>query len=260
MLGLFRLIQNQLVVNLIGKDDQVVASRQLRQLFQHSARADCAGRIIGIDQNDGASAPVDLMLNVDQIRLPAVVFVQVVRSDRNAKFAQHRRIQGIIRTGSQNVLAGIDQGSKRYVYGFAGARSHERILDRGNAFACRLAANRLQRFRNAGRRGIAILALPHCFIDGLDQMRRSLEIKNVGITDVERQDLVALTSDLVGNRRQVADGVADVVETLGGGDLADLRAGHGAPSKVKLLTAKVKKLPQRAQRNSLLGDLCATDN
>ena len=103
------------------------------------------------------------------------------------------------------------------------------------------AANGFEGFRDAGRRGVAVLAIPHRLVDGFDQMRRSLEIKNVGIADVEGQNLVALPRDFVGHRRQVADGVADVVEALGGGDFADLRAGHEAPSKAKLLTAKVAK-------------------
>jgi hypothetical protein len=38
---------------------------------------------------------------------------------------------------------------------------------------------------------------------------------------------MALTSNLIGNRCQIANGITDVVEALGGRDFADLRAGHG---------------------------------
>ena len=107
-----RLVEYQLVVNLVGEDDQIVAPRQFGQLLQHAAGADRARGIIGIDQNDGAGARIDLVLDVDQVGLPAVVFVQVVGRDRNAELAQHRGVQRVIRAGSQNVFAGIDQGGE----------------------------------------------------------------------------------------------------------------------------------------------------
>ena len=185
-------IQDQLVVNLVGENDQIVAPRQFRQLFQHAAGADCAGGIIGIDQHNGAGARIDLALQVDQVRLPGVVFVQIVRRDRNAELAQHGGVERVVRTRSQNMFAGIDQGGQTDIHGFAGARSHERVLHRGNALARRLAANGFERLRNARRRRVAVLVLAHRLVDGFDQVRRSFEIKNIGIADVERQDLVAL--------------------------------------------------------------------
>ncbi len=56
LLILFAFVEYELVVNLVGKDDKIVSSRQVRQLFQHAAGADRASRIVGIDQHDGASA------------------------------------------------------------------------------------------------------------------------------------------------------------------------------------------------------------
>jgi hypothetical protein len=52
---------------------------------------------------------------------------------------------------------------------------------------------------------------------------------------------VALLRDFVCDRGQITNGVADVVEALGGGDFAKLGAGHEVPSKAKLLTAKDAK-------------------
>jgi hypothetical protein len=53
-----------------------------------------------------------------------------------------------------------------------------------------------------------------------------LEVEVQRIADVQRQNLVALLNDFIGHASQVANGVANVIETLGGGDFAGLRDGH----------------------------------
>ena len=80
-------VEDQLVVNLVGENDQIVAARQFRNCFQHAARAHGAGRIVGIDQHNAARARTDLLVHVDQVRLPAVVFVQGVGVELDAEFA-----------------------------------------------------------------------------------------------------------------------------------------------------------------------------
>jgi hypothetical protein len=47
-------------------------------------------------------------------------------------------------------------------------------------------------------------------IDGFDHVRGCLEIKVERVADVERQNLVSLPGDFVGDAGQVANGVADV--------------------------------------------------
>ena len=73
------------------------------------------------------------------------------------------------------------------------------------------------RFRDAGRRSVSVLAVAHGLVDRLDNMRWCLEVEVQRIADVQRKNLVALGSDFVGNARQVADCVADIVEPRGGG-------------------------------------------
>ena len=54
----------------------------------------------------------------------------------------------------------------------------------------------------------------------------SLEIEVERVADVERENFVSLLDDFVGHAGQVANGVADIVETLGSGDLVGLGDGH----------------------------------
>ena len=77
-----------------------------------------------------------------------------------------------------------------------------------------------QGFRDARGWRVAVLVVAHRFVHGFDDVRRSFEIEDVGIAYVERKDLVALLGDFVGNARQIADGIADVVQAAGGGDFA----------------------------------------
>jgi hypothetical protein len=57
-------------------------------------------------------------------------------------------------------------------------------------------------------------------------MRRSAEVENVGIADVQRYDLVALRNNLISDGGQIADGITNVVEARGGSDFAILSDGH----------------------------------
>ena len=47
-----------------------------------------------------------------------------------------------------------------------------------------------------------------------------------GSPTFKRQNFVSLLDDFVGHAGQVANGVADVLETLGGGDFVGLGEGH----------------------------------
>src|SRR5580704_7438376 len=75
-------IKDQLVVNLIGEDNQAVPASKFKNLLQGALRVDRAGRIVGVDQQDGLGARVDLAFYVGDVRLPAVVFVQIIGVDR----------------------------------------------------------------------------------------------------------------------------------------------------------------------------------
>jgi len=104
------------------RDDQVVA-RASSASCSSMRREQTAPWIVGIVKQWRAYAR-DLVLNVDQVAHPSSR--SGVRSDCDAKFAQHRETRGNPDWPSKCAHR-IDQGSKRHVHRFAGARSHERI-------------------------------------------------------------------------------------------------------------------------------------
>src|ERR1039458_8787044 len=208
-------VDNQLVVNFIRKDNQIMLAGEFGDLFQHRARTYRAGRVVGIDQHNPARPRRDLFLDVVEIGLPAVFFVQVIIIQSDSELRQNRGIERIIGAGRKQVIARIEQRGQAEVDRLADARSDEDILNVSDPFAGRLAANRFERLRDSRRTRISIITVAHCAIDGFNHVGGRLEVKVERVADVERQNLVSLPGDLIGNAGQVADGVADVFETGG---------------------------------------------
>src|ERR1017187_6491360 len=197
-------VDYKFVVNLIGKNDQVV----------------------GIDQHNPTRSRRDLFLDVVKIGLPAVFFFQVISVESDFDLRKNGGVERIVGTRHEQVVAGIKQRGQADVHRFADARGDEDILNIADPLAGRLAANGVERFLDARGRRVSILTFAHGLIDSIDHVSGRLEIKVERIADVKRQDLVSLAGDLVGNAGQVANGVADVFQTGGGRDFASLRDGH----------------------------------
>ncbi len=201
-------------------------SSNLGNLLQHLPRAQRARRIVRVDQHDAARARRELAFNVGKFRLPCILFIQVISIDRNSQLAQHSGIKRIVRLRRKNILARIHQRGNAKVNRFAHARSDEDIAHRSDALARRLAANRLECFRNSRRRRIAILALTHGLVSRFNDVRWSLEIEVERVAYIQRQNFVPLSRDFIRHASQITNGIADIVETLGSADLAALGKRH----------------------------------
>src|SRR6185369_5697865 len=108
----------------------------------------------------------------------------------------------VVRTGCKYVVAFVEQRRKTNINRFTRAIGDKDILDRGHALARSLPTHRL-----AGR-----------FYD----VRRGNEIVDIGITHVQKQDLVSLLYDAVGHNREISDRVSQVIEALRRRNFVDL--------------------------------------
>ena len=140
----------------------------------------------------------DFSLDVVEVGLPGVVFIQIIGVQLNPELRQHRGIQWIIRTGSKNVFAGIQQRRQADIDALADTRGHEHVPNGADALALAFGANRVKRFFDPGGGSIAVLAVLHRLVYGFDQVSRSVEVKGNGITDVQWQNLVPLRGDFIG--------------------------------------------------------------
>src|SRR5579862_1956282 len=219
-------IDDQLVVNFVGENYQVMLTSEFRNLLQHLARADRSRGIVGIDQNDPTRPRRDLSLDVVEVGLPAVLFFQVISVQSNLDLRQNRGVERIIRARRQQVVAGIEQRAQTDVHRLADTRSDKDILNGRDTLARRLAANRFQSLRDAGRWRVSVLPIAHGFVDRFDQMCGSLKIEVERIADIERKNFVSLLRDFIGDAGQVANGVPDVFKAGGRSDFAGLSDRH----------------------------------
>src|SRR5208282_4901806 len=122
-------VDNQLVVNFIGKDNQIVLAGEFGDLFQHRARTYRACRIVGIDQHNPARPRRNLLPDVVEIGLPAVFFVQVIGVQSDFELRQYRGIERIVWARGKQVVARIEQRGQADVDRLADARGDEDILN-----------------------------------------------------------------------------------------------------------------------------------
>ncbi|MNC49426.1 hypothetical protein D3C75_986050 [compost metagenome] len=69
------LVVEDLVVDFVGKDDQVVLTGDLDDLFQQFFAVDRAGGVVRVDDHDATGTWSDFAANIVQIREPARFFV-----------------------------------------------------------------------------------------------------------------------------------------------------------------------------------------
>src|SRR5579872_6656188 len=226
-------VEDQLVVNLVGEDHQVVAASDLGDVFEHSACADGAGGIVGIDEHDPASVRRDLLLDVVEFGLPAVRFVKIVRVQIDAELGKNGRVQRIVGAGREQVVSRVQKRGEASVDALADTVGDKYIANGRDSLAGCLTSDGFQRFFHARRRSVAVLVVAHGLVDRFDHVRRSREVKDVRIADVEREDLVSLLGDFIGIPDEVADGVADVLQTSSGKDFTALGKRHRRAPKPK---------------------------
>ena len=122
-------VHDQSVINFIGKDDQMVLTRDFHDFLQNFLRIKRAGRIVGIDDDDRFRAARDLFSDVGKVGIPVCLLVaEIVDS-----FAAGKCCAGcperIVRRGDQNLISVIQQGGHAQVDQFADAVSSVDIFN-----------------------------------------------------------------------------------------------------------------------------------
>ena len=224
---LFAVIQNQLVVNLVGKHHQIVLARQFGNLLELPPGVKRPGRIVGIDEHDAARLRRNLPSDILNIRLPRIVFVQVVQIERDLQLGENRRVERIVWARREHVLARIEQRGQAQIHSLAHTLRHEHTLHVADLLTRSFVANRYHGLFNPQRRRVAILAVPHRFMHRLNHVRRRCKIETQRVADVERENLVPVAGQLVRKDRHIANGVPHILQPLCSGNFEGRRSGHG---------------------------------
>src|SRR5690606_29936482 len=92
-----------------GEDHEVVFLRQLHDLFEHVLRVHGAGRIVRVDDDDGAGAAGDLAADVGEVGEPVGLFVAAVVHGLAAGQAHRGGPEWVIGRRHQYLVAGVEQ-------------------------------------------------------------------------------------------------------------------------------------------------------
>ena len=129
---MFISIHNKTVIYLIRKDDQLIFSCNVCNLFQDLLRIYCTCRVIGIDDNDRLGPWCDLALDILNIRIPVRLFVTDIMNYISACQCCSSCPQRIIRSRDQDLIPVIKQRLHTEVDQFTDTISRINIIN-GNS-------------------------------------------------------------------------------------------------------------------------------
>ena len=205
-------VHAQAVIDLVGKNHELVPARDLNDALEHLARIDRARGVVGVDDDEGLGRARDLGLHILQIGIPiGLLITQIVHGMSTGKSCA-RRPQRIIGAGNQNLVAIVEQRVHRKLneLGHAVARVDMLHLNIGQALDLRILHDRLARREQTARVGIAF-AVGQLLAHVLNDLIGRAETKGRRITDVELEDALAFvlhTGCLVDN------GAAHVIQNV----------------------------------------------
>ena len=106
---MFVSIHNKAVIDLIGKDDQLMLSCNVRDLLQDLLRIYGTCRVIWIDDNDRFGPWCDLTLDILDIRIPVRLLITDIVDYISSCQCGSCRPQGIIRSRDQDLIPVIQK-------------------------------------------------------------------------------------------------------------------------------------------------------
>ena len=205
-------VHAQAVVNLIGKNHELVPARDLNDALEHLARIDRARGVVGVDDDEGLGRARDLGLHIFQVGIPIGLLVAQIVHGMTAGKGCARRPERIVGAGNQNLVAIVEQRVHRKLneFGHAVARVDVLHLNIGQALDLRVLHNRLACREQAARVGIAF-AVGQLLAHILNDLIGRAETKGRGVADVELENTLALVLHTGG---LVDDGTAHVIQDV----------------------------------------------
>ena len=206
------IVQN-FVINLIGVDDQSMLAGDGHDFTQEIVRIKRPGRIVRIDDDDGARMRGNLRPDVVEIRQPAIVLVAQIMARRATGQAHGGRPQRIVRRWNQHLVTRIEQSIHGHHDQFGHPVPDVDILQRHalDLFLLRVMHHRLTRRKDPLRIGVARRVGQVADHIELDFLRR-IEAKGAKIADIELDDLVPFIFHALG---LLKDRSADVITDVG---------------------------------------------
>ncbi|MCY1235417.1 hypothetical protein D9M72_480320 [compost metagenome] len=210
-------VVQDLVVDLVGIDDQAVLARDGDDLEQQFVRIQRPGGVVRVDDDDRLGMRRDAGADIGRIGHPVIGLVADIVHRRAAREAHGGGPQRVVRRRHQHFVAGIEQRVDGHHDQFGGTIAHINIVQ-ANAFDIFLLGivhDRLTRSENA--LGIRITCriwqVSHHVL--LNLFRR-VKTEYGQVADIQLDDLVPFFLHLLGLfQHRSADVVANVIEFVG---------------------------------------------
>ncbi|CAG7022845.1 hypothetical protein PICSAR15_04119 [Mycobacterium avium subsp. paratuberculosis] len=187
-------VVEDLVVDLVGQQQQLVLARQIDHLAQDFAAVHRAGRVVRVDHHQRLGALGDLGFQIGDVGLPALRLVAQVVHGGAAGQRGRRRPQRVVRRRDQHLVAVVEQRLQRHRDQFGHAVAQVDIVDveAGEPVDQLVAGDhRPARGQDALRVGVALgvrQGLDHVAHDDVGR----LEAERRRVADVELEDAVSL--------------------------------------------------------------------
>ena len=212
-----RILVEDLVVDLVGEDDEAELAGDVDELEKRLLRIDGARRVVRVDDHDAAGPRGDLGADVVKIGLPTVLLVAEVVHGGAAREARGGCPERIVGHRNEEFVSFVEQRVRRERDEVRGAVAEINVVERHapDAELLRVVHHGLAGGEDALAVGVARgvgQVEDHVSLDFLGD----LEVERGEIADVELDELLALGLHLLGAvDDRAADVVEDVVELLG---------------------------------------------
>ena len=229
-----RVVVQDLLVDLVGHHDQIVAAGDVDQAPDRLLAVDGAGGVVGVDDDDGVRVLGDLRLEVGQVGVPAVALVAPVVHRGAAGQRDRAGPQRVVGRRHQDLVAVVHERLEHHRDQLGDAVADEDVVDGDVAQAALLVVVRDRRPGGVDALAVAVpLGLGQVVHDVGDDRVRRLEPERRRVADVQLQDPVSLGLQPLGlDQDRSADVVPHVLQLLA---LAD-------PTHTSILPATATRL------------------
>ena len=122
-------VHNQAVIDLIGKNDQLMLSGNIHDLLQNLSRIQCTGRVVRIDDHDPFCPVCDLAPDIVHIRIPVGCLITHIMDRMTTCQIGCRRPERIIRRRHQDLISVIQKSLHGHGDQLADSVSRVNIID-----------------------------------------------------------------------------------------------------------------------------------
>jgi hypothetical protein len=103
------LVEDDLLVDLVGHDDELVTSRDVDEPLHDVLAVDGTGRVVGVDDDDRVGPLGDLGLDVLEVGVPAVRLVAAVVDGDASGQRDGAGPQRVVRRRHEDLVAVVDE-------------------------------------------------------------------------------------------------------------------------------------------------------